>query len=239
MLLASLPLKAIGVVSAVYLGAAAPTSAEALRQAQQAPTVELAVPPPGSDAAPTALAPMAALAAPVTITVYDENHKETSIVSIGRDGSLDATNDAEIRRLFRCRRTGKQRQIDQRLLSLVADLALRYPGKTIDFVSGYRGHREESKTSPHRAGRALDLRIEGVRPTEIRDYVWRTHRDVGVGWYPHEGFVHIDSRDKEITWTEVRGVNQYHPSWGDRARRPDRSETARAKRAKRAARPNV
>jgi uncharacterized protein YcbK (DUF882 family) len=237
MLLATLPLKAIGVVSAVFLGATQPTPGEALRATSAAPTVELAVPPPATTAgAPTALAPMAALAEPVTVTLFDENHKETSIVVIGRDGSVDETNDKEIRRLFRCRRTGKQRQIDQRLLALIADLQLRYPGKTIDFVSGYRGHKEESKTSPHRAGRALDLRIAGVRATEIRDYLWREHRSVGVGYYPHEGFVHIDSREKDIAWTETRGVNHYHPSWAGRARRADRGETAR--RSKRS-RPNV
>jgi uncharacterized protein YcbK (DUF882 family) len=235
MLLASLPLKAIGVVSAVYLGAVAPTSDEALQRVSQAPTAELTAP---SETAPAALAPLAALAAPVTVTLFDENHKETSVVTLGRDGSVDETNEKEIRRLFRCRRTGKQHKIDQRLLALIADVSLQYPGKTITFVSGYRGHREESKTSPHRAGRALDLRIDGVRATEIRDYVWRTHREVGVGWYPHEGFVHIDSREKDISWTENRGINQYHPSWGDRARRADRHDLAKAKRAKRN-RPNV
>jgi uncharacterized protein YcbK (DUF882 family) len=237
MLLASLPLKAIGVVTAVYLGATAPTPGESLRVTSGTPTVELAVPPPDTSAgAPAALAPMAALAQPVTVSLFDENHKESSVVVIGRDGSVDETNDKEIRRLFRCRRTGKQRQIDQRLLALIADLQLRYPGKTIEFVSGYRGHREESKTSPHRAGRALDLRISGVRATEIRDYLWREHRSVGVGYYPHEGFVHIDNREKDLAWTENRGVNAYRPSWADRARRPVRHETAR--RSKRT-RPNV
>lgn len=237
MLLASLPLKAIGVVSAMYLGAAAPTSEDALRRATAAPTAELSA--PVDTTTPTALAPLAALAQPVTVTLYDENHKETSIVVIRRDGSVDEENDKEVRRLFRCRRTGKQRQIDQRLLALIADLQARYPGKTITFVSGYRGHREESKTSPHRAGRALDLRIDGVRPTEIRDYLWRTHRRVGVGWYAHEGFVHIDSREKDIAWTETRGINQYNPSWASRVRRADKQDVARSKRSKRSARPNV
>jgi len=177
-------------------------------------------------------------AEPVTVQLYDVNHEESATVVINRDGSVDETNGKEVSRLFRCRRTGKQRSMDRDLLRLIADLQARYPDKTINFVSGYRGHKEESKTSPHRAGRALDLRISGVRPTEIRDYLWRNHRSVGVGWYPHEGFVHIDSRDKDLAWTENHGHNQYHPSWADRARR-DREESARSRRAKRSKRTNV
>src|SRR5262249_17972460 len=122
--------------------------------------------------------------------------------------------------------------------AMLADLSAHYPGKTIQFVSGYRGHAEESKTSPHRAGRALDLRIPGVRDTEIRDYLWRTHREVGVGWYPKEGFVHVDHRDQDIAWTEMHGVNEYHPSWSDRVRREDASPT-RVAHGKRSHRPNV
>lgn len=227
MLLAALPLKAIGVVSAVYLHVAAP-STDDLR-------------PRVVDAAPLATDPSTPVPSvtsePVLVMLYDVNHDESATVVIHRDGHVDDANDQEIRRLFRCRRTGKQRAMSRDLLRLIADIQARYPGKTLEFVSGYRGHREESKTSPHRAGRALDLRVRGGRITELRDYLWRTHRSVGVGYYPSEGFVHIDSRDKEITWTEKNGVNQYNPSWADRARRDKGDRSAR--RAKREKRPNA
>jgi uncharacterized protein YcbK (DUF882 family) len=217
--LVALPLKALGVVTAVYLNAMAPTSSEISVRASGEPTPVLT-------------------AEPVTVSVHDVNHDEDATIVIGRDGTVDAANDEAVRHLFRCRRTGKEREIDRRLLAMLADLSARYPGKTIEFVSGYRGHREESKTSPHRAGRALDLRIDGVRDTEIRDYLWRTHREVGVGWYPKEGFVHVDHREQDIAWTETHGNNTYHPSWSERARRADASPS-RVARTKRSRRPNV
>lgn len=231
MLLASLPLHAIGVVTAVYLNTVAPSPEDA-----RAHVVDAALLAPTA-ADPTTPVPMVT-GEPVTVKLYDENHEESATVVIGRDGTVDEANDKEISRLFRCKRTGKQREMDKGLLALLADLQARYPGRTINFVSGYRGHKEESKTSPHRAGRALDLRINGVRATEIRDYVWKNHRSVGVGWYAHEGFVHIDAREKDLAWTANHGHNQYRPSWADRVRR-DRGESHAAKRAKRAKRPNV
>ena len=105
---------------------------------------------------------------------------------------------------------------------MLAEIQLRYPGKTIHFISGYRGHRAESRTSPHRAGRALDLTIPGVSNVELRDYMWREHQHIGVGWYPHEGYIHIDNRPgKDTAWTFKRGVNKYDPSWAARARAPE------------------
>jgi hypothetical protein len=56
---------------------------------------------------------------------------------------------------------------------------------------------------------------------EIRDWVWRTYSLIGVGWYPGEQFLHIDSRDQDTSWTEMRGgVNDYKPYWALKARAP-------------------
>jgi uncharacterized protein YcbK (DUF882 family) len=231
MLLASLPLHAFGVVTAVYLNIVAPSPEDVRVRGVDVATAPLAT-DPATDVP-------SVLDEPVTVNLFDVNHEESATVVIHRDGTVDDSNDKQISRLFRCKRTGKQRSMDKGLLRLIADLQLRYPGRTINFVSGYRGHREESKTSPHRAGRALDLRINGVRPTEIRDYLWKSHHEVGVGWYPHEGFVHIDARDKDLAWTETKGQNHYHPSWADRARRDRSKDSIGSHRAKRTKRPNA
>ena len=224
MLHAYLPLKAVGVLGALWLGAATPAPEETHPRVTD---VEVGLAPPSQDV--------------VTVTLHDDNVGTTAVVQIGRDGSVDEANEKMIRRLFRCRRTHKERAIDHGLLAMLADLQARYPEKPIHFVSAYRGHKQESKTSPHRGGRALDLRIPGVRDTVIRDYLWRTHREVGVGWYPKLGFVHIDHRpgEHDIAWTEIHGKNQYHPSWADRARRERAPESVDHKRAQRAHRPGV
>ncbi|MEZ4361231.1 MAG: DUF882 domain-containing protein [Kofleriaceae bacterium] len=157
---------------------------------------------------------------PVEVLLYDENAREEATVWIHRDGTADEENTAEITRLFRCRRTHKDKPIAKGTLAMLADIATRYPGKRIEYVSGYRASREESRTSPHRAARAIDFRIRGVSLIEIRDYLWTTYREVGIGWYPKEQYIHMDHRpgEKDIAWTFVNGDNVYHPSWSDRAR---------------------
>jgi uncharacterized protein YcbK (DUF882 family) len=157
---------------------------------------------------------------PIEVLLHDENSKEDATLWINRDGTTDEANTAEVRRLFRCRRTHKARDIEQGTLAMLADVATRYPGKRIEYVSAYRATKEESRKSPHRAGRAVDFRVRGVSAIEIRDYLWTTYREVGIGWYPKEQYIHIDHRpgDKDIAWTFINGKNIYHPSWADRAR---------------------
>ena len=107
--------------------------------------------------------------------------------------------------------------MSQQTLAMLADVSDHYPGKVIEYVSAYRIGGGESATSPHRDGRALDFRIRGVQLREIRDYVWKTYTDVGVGWYPQEQFVHIDTRPTlhDTAWTFLKGNNHYHPYWAE------------------------
>ena len=160
--------------------------------------------------------------APIEVSLYDENDHQTGTVAIWRDGDTDDAPHAEIKRLFRCRTTHREKMIAQKTLAMLADVSEHYPGKTIEYVSGYRTGRHESSTSPHRDGRAIDFRIRGIQLREIRDYLWRTYSDVGVGWYPTEQFVHIDTRPglHDTAWTFLHGVNRYHPYWAELVRQP-------------------
>jgi uncharacterized protein YcbK (DUF882 family) len=159
--------------------------------------------------------------APVGVALYDENDHQQGTVAIWRDGWTDDDTSAELKRLFRCRTTHREKLLAQKTLAMLADISERY-GKTIEYVSVYRVGGGESDTSPHRAGRAIDFRIRGVALREVRDYVWRAYSDVGVGWYPSEQFLHIDSRPglHDTAWTFVNGDNRYHPYWAELARAP-------------------
>ena len=160
---------------------------------------------------------------PVPVTLYDENDHQTGTVAIWRDGATDTATKADLKRLFRCRTTHRQKLLAQKTLAMLADVSAHYPGKTVEYVSVYRVGRKESSTSPHRDGRAIDFRIRGIKLRDVRDYVWRTYSDVGVGWYPSEQFVHIDTRPgiHDTSWTFLRGVNHYHPFWSEVARDPE------------------
>ncbi len=137
-------------------------------------------------------------------------------------GNSDAQTTKQIRHLFRCRVTNRERPIARKSLMMLADVAEMYEGKTIEFVSVYRVQRGESLTSPHRDGRAIDFRIRGVQLRTIRDYLWNKYTEVGVGWYPSEQFIHMDTRPTmhDTSWTFLRGANRYNPYWAEIARRP-------------------
>jgi len=162
-------------------------------------------------------------AAPVQVDLYDENDHQKGLVAIWRDGSTDADTTDELRHLFRCRRTHREATIAQGTLMMLADVAERYPGKPIEYVSAYRASRDESPTSPHRHATAVDFRIRGVQLRTIRDHLWRSYSGIGVGWYPEGQYIHIDSRPKlhDTSWTFVKGANRYNPYWADLARRAE------------------
>lgn len=161
-------------------------------------------------------------AGPIEVSFYDENDHQAGTVAIWRDGSIDDATKALVKHLFRCRSTHREKLMAQKTLAMIADVSEHWDGKVIEYVSAYRVGRGESATSPHRDGRALDFRIRGVQLREIRDYLWTTYTDVGVGWYPVEQFIHIDTRPgiHDTSWTFLNGVNHYHPFWAESARDP-------------------
>jgi len=160
--------------------------------------------------------------APVEVKLFDENHQVTSVVGIRRDGSMDEATTAAVKHIFRCRQTNRERPIARRTLAMLADLAEKYEGRTIEFVSAYRVQHGESPTSPHRDARAIDFRIRGIQLQGIRDYLWRKYSEVGIGWYPSEQFIHMDTRPAlhDTAWTFLAGANHYHPYWAEVARKP-------------------
>jgi uncharacterized protein YcbK (DUF882 family) len=161
-------------------------------------------------------------AAPVEVKLYDENLLVSATLGIHRDGTMDPETAAAAKHLFRCRQTNREHAIARKTLAMLADLAEKYDTRTIELVSVYRVQQGESPTSPHRDARAIDFRIRGVSLTQIRDYLWRTYAEVGVGWYPSEQFIHMDSRPTlhDTAWTFLSGINHYHPYWAEVARRP-------------------
>jgi len=161
-------------------------------------------------------------ATPVEVKLYDENLRVSATVLIDHQGNSDAETTKQIRHLFRCRTTNRERAIARKSLKMLADVAEMYEGKTIEFVSVYRVQRGESFTSPHRDGRAIDFRIRGESLRTIRDYLWRKYTEVGIGWYPEGQFIHMDTRPTlhDTSWTFVNGKNRYNPYWAELARKP-------------------
>ncbi|HWC16124.1 MAG TPA: DUF882 domain-containing protein [Terriglobales bacterium] len=110
---------------------------------------------------------------------------------------------AQLNQYLRDHRTGEVRQYDPRVFDLLHDLttALGQPNAEIDVVCGYRApwSNEYLRTHGHGVARhslhmqamAIDIRVPGVRTSELRDTALALHRG-GVGYYARSDFVHVD-----------------------------------------------
>lgn len=127
-----------------------------------------------------------------------------------RNGRYDSGALREINHFLRDHRTGDVYRIDPKLLDLVFDLHRRLRGsdKPFEIISGYRSPRTNAMLhetssgvatqSLHMEGKAIDLRLPGVRLAKLRDTA-KAMKVGGVGYYPESKFVHVDT-GRVRTW---------------------------------------
>lgn len=156
------------------------------------------------------------------VPLHNANSGDDAEFRISERGIVHADDAAALKKFFRCRRSGKRRNLAPGVLAMLVDIARTFPGHTIDVVSGVRAKPYGVKGSKHFVGRAIDLRVQGVKLTTLRDHMWRNHAQIGVGYYPHEGFVHVDYRPEQddTAWTAPRRSTRYryNPTWSRRVR---------------------
>ena len=102
-------------------------------------------------------------------------------------------------------RTGDRVEMDPALLDVIYDVreSLGSNG-TYQIISAYRSPETNemlrnrgtssgvARKSQHVLGKAIDVRLEGVRTTDLRDAAIRLQRG-GVGYYEKSDFVHMDT----------------------------------------------
>jgi uncharacterized protein YcbK (DUF882 family) len=157
------------------------------------------------------------------LAIENVNTGEKAIFNIGPGGYVRSDQAPLLEHFLRCRRTKRENPIDPGVVQILADVAEHWPGRVIEIVSGFRAPPFGVPHSKHFIGHAIDLRMRGVPTTELRDYLWREHQGVGVGYYAEGDFVHVDSRPEaqEIAWSaraESSGY-EYNPRWAERIRR--------------------
>lgn len=128
------------------------------------------------------------------LRIYSINYDEELKANIyNPDGSYNIDAARAIAHIFRCKRTGEEHEIDPRLITILSHVTDRYQGRRIELLSGYRFQRKT--TSNHFKGMAADIRVEGVRPADLRAFVSTLDAGgIGLGFYPRVGFVHVDVR---------------------------------------------
>lgn len=145
------------------------------------------------------------------LEVYAENLSEGVAVNLYRqDGALDENSLAALDEVFRCRRSDETRAVRPELYEMLARIYDHFGQKRITLVSGFRFAERDS--SRHFHASAMDIKIEGVSAREIYEFAETLDGgDMGIGIYPHGGFVHVDFRapgEPSYRWRDLSGPSQ-------------------------------
>jgi uncharacterized protein YcbK (DUF882 family) len=127
---------------------------------------------------------------------------------------FDAKGLAEINHGLRDWRSGQTKAVDRDLLDLlvhIRDSLGVSPKQPFELISGYRSphtnallreaggeHTGVASMSQHLLAKATDVRMSGVTLDRLRSAAMWAGRG-GVGFYPKDGFVHIDT-GRVRTW---------------------------------------
>jgi uncharacterized protein YcbK (DUF882 family) len=138
------------------------------------------------------------------ISLYNTHTSERlEITYRDRTGEYDLAALDEINWLLRCHHSDEVHEIDVRTIEFLSMVDRKLGGKR-DFhvISGYRSPayneslrqkgRGVAKHSLHIEGKAVDIRVPGVKLSNLRRAAMSLQYG-GVGYYPSTGFVHLDS----------------------------------------------
>ncbi len=142
-------------------------------------------------------------------------HTNESVDALfARGGQFVPAGLAELRHGLRDWRTQEMHDIDRNLLGLLVRLRDSLgvaSNRKIDLISGYRSpntnaalrakggsHTGVATKSQHMLGKATDIAIPGVGLDNLRRAAVAL-KGGGVGFYPRDGFVHVDTA-RVRTW---------------------------------------
>lgn len=136
------------------------------------------------------------------VSLFNVNTRETIETVFYAHGQYDQNNFNKLCHFMRDAHENKAHWMDPKLLTMLSDIQAIFDKRQIQIISGYRtpqtnarlarNQKGVGKRSYHMQGKALDIRIPGVDPAHIRD-VARILQAGGVGYYPRQRFVHIDT----------------------------------------------
>ena len=146
-----------------------------------------------------------------TVVLYHVNRRETLRLRLVDDRGRSLTGmQRQMNQFLRCHYTNRRFPMNPRLTRLIYETGRNYPGRRIEVVSGYRHPRfSKNPRSPHMRGLATDIRVQGVKNTELRDFFRSRFQSVGVGFYPNSSFVHLDvRRGASAFWIDYSGPGE-------------------------------
>jgi uncharacterized protein YcbK (DUF882 family) len=137
-----------------------------------------------------------------SLALYNPHTKDSFNGVYWRNGKYVTDAIKNINHIMRDFHAHDIKQIDTHLMDLLSTISLKLkPEKPFHVISGYRSPETNAKlrkrgkgaakNSYHIQGKAVDIRLPGYRTSELRRTAYKL-KGGGVGYYPHQGFVHID-----------------------------------------------
>src|SRR6516164_9033337 len=130
------------------------------------------------------------------------------------NGPIDRVME-ELCIFLRDHHSGEQTQMDVGVIDFLADVLDAVGETSATILSAYRTAETNAmlarttfgvaEHSQHILGRALDLRLDSKLPTAMSQA--RAMQRGGVGWYPHSGFIHIDTGPVRNWTLDERGLD--------------------------------
>ena len=154
-------------------------------------------------AAPPPPMPTLDLTSPRTLSLVNVNTDEALSVTYWVNGAYRRDALDQLNRFLRDSREGGETEMDPQVFDILwhTQMHVGFSG-AVEVLSAYRSptsnawlasvSRGVASDSQHMNGNALDIRMPGVPVFQIRQ-VARSLGMGGVGFYPHSGFVHIDT----------------------------------------------
>jgi uncharacterized protein YcbK (DUF882 family) len=142
------------------------------------------------------------------LKIFSLNLRETLEITSIYDGTGAIEPEAvqAVSRLLRDHRNGRIKPIEPKLVEVLSSVYERFGKRRLVLVSGFRSPK--GSLNYHSRGAAADIKIEGVSARALRDYVRSLDSGgMGIGIYPHAGFVHVDVRPPpSYYWTDSSGA---------------------------------
>ncbi|MBW2735393.1 MAG: YcbK family protein [Deltaproteobacteria bacterium] len=132
------------------------------------------------------------------MTLYHANFRKSLTLRLfDRCGRPNKRAPKQMSHFLRCYQTKRRKTIHTRLVKSLYSVSRAFKGRRLIVYSGYRSPRvAKLKRSYHTRGRAIDFRVEGVSRRKLRNYVMKSFKKIGVGFYPNTPFIHMDVREK-------------------------------------------
>jgi uncharacterized protein YcbK (DUF882 family) len=149
---------------------------------------------------------------PPPVELVSRNTHEHYKLQPDAQGQLQKKQLKGFARFMRCWHTGRVHAMNPRLPKLLYEIGRHYDHSLLVY-DGYRAPKVARKKgnpkSPHPKGLACDFEIDGVTHQELRDYLYTTYDNVGVGYYPNSHFVHLDVRGRgKAFWVDYSFPDQ-------------------------------